>query len=196
MYSARPVFSAPGVAKYTISATRVSLFRTCHLQHNHAPGAVTSLRIRKVQVIFSIDHNMESGVERVGRERARELEAANEALCRSEQLLAVEVEAAQRLQQVATQLITAEGTQALYEQILDTAQSLVHADFASIQIFHQERGELRLLGHRGFNAKAAKRWEWVSSSTRTTCGWALRTGGRVVVPDVRTCEFIAGSEDL
>jgi GAF domain-containing protein len=139
---------------------------------------------------------MESRVERAARERARELEAAHEALRRSEQLLALEVEAAQQLQQVATQLITAQGTQALYEQILDTAQSLVHADFVSIQMFHPERGELRLLGHRGFSAEAAKRWEWVSPSTQTTCGWALRTGGRVLVPDFRTCEFMVGSEDL
>ena len=139
---------------------------------------------------------MESGVEQVGRKRASALAAAQQALRRSEQLLALEVEAAQRLQQVATQLITAQGAQALYEQILDAAQSLVHADFASIQMFHPERGELRLLGHRGFNAEAAKRWEWVTPSTRTTCGWALRTGGRVVVPDVHTCEFMAGSEDL
>ena len=72
----------------------------------------------------------------------------------------------------------------------------MHADFVSIQIFHPERGELRLVGHRGFNAEAATRWEWVSPSTRTTCGRALRTGGRVIVPDVRTCEFMAGSEDL
>jgi PAS domain S-box-containing protein len=139
---------------------------------------------------------MESGVERAGRERTGELEAAHEALRRSEQLLALEVEAAQRLQQVAIQLIAAQGAQALYEQILDTAQSLVHADFASIQMFHPERGELRLLGHHGFNAEAAKRWEWVSPSTRTTCGRALRTGEMVLVPDVRTCEFMAGSEDL
>lgn len=139
---------------------------------------------------------MESGVQRVGTQRTRELEAAHEALRRSEQLLALEVEAAQRLQEVATQLITAQGAQALYEHILDTAQSLVHADFASIQMFHPERGELRLLGHRGFNAEAVERWEWVGPSTATTCGRALCTGARVVVTDVRTCEFMAGSEDL
>jgi len=63
---------------------------------------------------------MESGVERVGRERTRNLEAAHKALQRSAQLLPLE-EAAQQLQEVATQLITAQVTQALYEQILDTA---------------------------------------------------------------------------
>ena len=160
------------------------------------PSLGAAAQLAKIKSTGDILDDMESGVERVGRERTRELEAAHEALRRSEQLLALEVETAQRLQQVATQLITAQGTQALYEQILDTAQSLAHADFASIQMFHPERGELRLVGHRGFNAEAAKRWEWVSPSTLTTCGWALRTGGRVLVPDVRTCESMAGSKDL
>ena len=139
---------------------------------------------------------MESGVERAAGKGARTLEAAQEALRRSEDLLALEIEAAQRLQQLATQLITAQGAQALYEQVIDTAQFLVHADLASIQMFHPDRGELQLLSHRGFSPPATKRWEWVSPSTRTSCGEALRTGGRVLVPDVRTCEFMAGSEDL
>ena len=143
---------------------------------------------------------MESELEQLIREQSRELESAREALRQSERLLAVERESGQQLQQVALELITAQGTPAaLYEQILDTAQSLLHADFASLQMFYPERGtngELLLLGHRGFSAEAAKRWEWVTPSTRTTCGEALRTGRRIVVPDVRTCDFLAGSEDL
>lgn len=105
----------------------------------------------------------------------------------------------QRLQHIATQLITADGIEALYEQILDTAMAILQSDFASIQMFYPERGtngELRLLGHRGFNAQSAKRWEWVGASTRTTCGEALRTGRRVAVADVRRCDFMAGSDDL
>ena len=66
-------------------------------------------------------------------------------------------------------------------------------------MFYPERGptgELRLLGHRGFNPEAAKRWESVLPETPTACGEALRTGRRVVVPDVRNCDFMAGGEDL
>ena len=142
---------------------------------------------------------MESEVERLVRERTRELEAANAALRKSEQMLATEIDAAQRLQMVATQLMVAQGTEALHEQILDTALAILHADLASIQMVHPERGttgELKLLGHRGFSGQAAKRWEWVGADSRTTCGEALRTGQRVIVPDVRTCDFMAGSEDL
>src|SRR5215471_16356609 len=87
----------------------------------------------------------------------------------------------------------------LFDQILDTAVAILHADLASIQMFHADRGaagELKLLAHRGFSPEATKRWEWVGPDSRTTCGEALRTGRRVMVPDVRNCDFMAGSEDL
>jgi PAS domain S-box-containing protein len=113
-----------------------------------------------------------------------------------EQILEKELET---LQQVATQLITASGMEALYEQILDTALSILHADLASIQMFHAERGtagELKLLGYRGFSPDSAKNFVWVGPHKRTTCGEALRTRRRVVVPDVRKCDFMVGSMEL
>jgi PAS domain S-box-containing protein len=122
-------------------------------------------------------------------------ETTDELTPERERVLRAELEA---VQQVAAQLISApRGIQPLYEQVLDTAVALVHADFASIQIFYPERGdgELRLLGYRGFGPEAARRWEWVPPDMCTACGEALRTRRRVVVPDVRTCDFMAGSED-
>jgi PAS domain S-box-containing protein len=142
---------------------------------------------------------MEGDLDRRVRERTRELEEANQALRRREQALAANLDAARRLQYVATQLLSASGVDALYEQILDATQAILHSDFASIQIFYPERGtngELRLQGHRGFSEQAAKRWEWISPAIPTCCGEALRAGRRVAVPDVKRCDFMAGSEDL
>jgi PAS domain S-box-containing protein len=143
---------------------------------------------------------MESELERLVRERTRALENANAALRRRVQVLAAELDAAQRLHDVATQLISApRGIDALYGPILVTTLAILHADFASIQMFYPERGtngELWLMGHRGFDAQATERWEWVSSSAKTTCGEALRTRQRVAVADVRNCDFMSGSDDL
>jgi PAS domain S-box-containing protein len=114
-------------------------------------------------------------------------------------MIATELDSAQRLQHVATQLVNAQGLEALYEETLDTLIAILHADFATIQMFYPERGtngELRLLGHRGFSTEVAKRWEWVSPATRTTCGEVLRTGRKIAVADIRNCDFMAGSEDL
>jgi signal transduction histidine kinase/DNA-binding NarL/FixJ family response regulator len=137
-------------------------------------------------------------LERRVRERTRELEEANEAMRRSESALVAELDIARRLQEVSTQLIQAEGIEALYEQILDTARAMLKPDFASLQQFHPERGplgELRLLGFRGFSHEAARFWRWVRPDSNSTCGAALRTGQRVVVPDVSKCDWMAGSDD-
>jgi PAS domain S-box-containing protein len=118
---------------------------------------------------------------------------------RSEQNLSAELNIAQWLRRVAIQSTGGSGIEALYEEIIDATMAILHADFASLQVFHPERGtagELRLLSHRGFDEQAVRRWKWVTHETRTTCGEALRTGGRVAVPDIRNCDFVAGTEDL
>ena len=118
---------------------------------------------------------------------------------RSAQIIANELHVAQCLRHVATRSVDVSGGESPYEQILTAAMAILHADLASIQEFHPERGssgELRLLGHRGFTAEAAQRWEWIGPDSQTTCGKALRTRERVIVPDVRNCDFMAGSEDL
>ena len=100
--------------------------------------------------------------------------------------------AADRLPQ-STQPI---GIQALFEEVLDAVQAIMGAHLANIQMFYPDRGkkgELRLIGHRGFSEQDAKTWEWVSTESRTTCGEALRTGAKVVVPDIRHCDFMAGT---
>jgi len=123
---------------------------------------------------------------------------AEDALRQSEQSLAAELDAARRLQQVSTQMIQADRVEALYEQILDTAVTILDADFASIQMLYPEcgtTGELRLLGYRGFTEEAARFWEWVRPDSESTYGKALLTGQRVIVPDILDCEFMAGSAD-
>jgi PAS domain S-box-containing protein len=127
-----------------------------------------------------------------------ERKKAEDALQQSEQSLAAELDAARRLQQVSTQMIQADRVEALYEQILDTAVTILDADFASIQMLYAERGttgELRLLGYRGFTEEAARFWECVCPDSEGTCGKALRTGQRIIVPDILDCEFMAGSAD-
>jgi PAS domain S-box-containing protein len=125
-----------------------------------------------------------------------ERKRAEEALRASERNLTDELEVARCLQQVSTRLIQAEEVDELYDQILETAMKIMHADFASVQIFHPERGELKLLGYRGFNPKAAKFWEWVRPASRSPCGVALGTSRRVAVPDILECDWMAGSDDL
>ena len=133
-----------------------------------------------------------AGLEQALREERKRTE---EALRRSEAQLADTV----LLRGISTQLFQEGNVEGLNQKLLDAAVAIMSSDYASIQMLYPERGkggELRLLAFRGFNAQAARFWEWVSLDSESTCGVALRSGKRVIVPDVEKCDFMAGTDDL
>ena len=105
--------------------------------------------------------------------------------------LAPDADVTLRLQQISTLLIREGSNGALHEYVLDAAIDLMSADMGSMQVFHPERGELRLLAERGFNPGSAANWEWVRPDSASSCGMALSAGCRVIVPDIETCEALA-----
>jgi len=103
------------------------------------------------------------------------------------------------LQAISSELITENDEKGFRERILDAALSIMHSDYASLQMFKDDGkggGHLELIANRGFTPEAMERWHKVDVSTRTCCGEVLRTKRRVVVSDVTKCEFMAGSEEL
>jgi signal transduction histidine kinase len=117
---------------------------------------------------------------------------------RAELAIASELADTKLLQVLSTQLIEEEDSTGLYEKILDAAVSIMRADFGSLQTFHAERGPqgaLRLITSRGFTAEAAQAWEWIGPNAHTTCAKALRTGARVIEPDIARAEFMIGTAD-
>lgn len=124
---------------------------------------------------------------------------AQEALHRSEARLAAELADTRLLQEISAHLVQDEDIEALYQRIMDAAVAIMRSDLASMQMLDPERGpggELRLLAFRGFDPRAAAFWQSVRVDSASACGEALRTGRRVVVPDVEQCAFMAGTEDL
>jgi PAS domain S-box-containing protein len=122
-----------------------------------------------------------------------ELRDNQKRLAESQAGLATELAATQQLQKVSIELIHEDDAGALYEKILDAAVTIMRSQFASMQMLHPERGErgeLCLIGHRGFTPEAAKQWEWVGLDSKTACAQSLRTGERVVVPNVESCDWI------
>jgi PAS domain S-box-containing protein len=124
-----------------------------------------------------------------------ERKVTEQALREREAQLALELTDATHLQEISAALLAEEDAEALYEKLLDVAVAIMRSDFASMQMFDPERGKLRLLAFRGFNAEAAMHWEWVQSDSSTSCGSAFRDAGRIIVTDVERCEFIVGSEE-
>jgi PAS domain S-box-containing protein len=101
-----------------------------------------------------------------------------------------------RLQRISTLLIREGSNGSLYEHVLDAAIDLLSADMGCIQVFHRERGELRLLAERGFDPESVVHWEWVRPDSPSSCGMALSAGCRIIVSDIETHEAFARTADL
>src|SRR5690606_29101423 len=123
-------------------------------------------------------------------------EESDEALASSRLALAAELELARHLQALSTWLIQADDADSLPERILDTAVAIMQSDFASMQMVEPETGELRLLAQRGFPPESVRFWQRVRPSSHSSCGMALKTGRRCLVPDLEECDFVAGSTEL
>jgi len=102
-----------------------------------------------------------------------------------------------RLQEISTLLIQEGNLDCLYERVLEAAISLMSADMGCMQKYNPEGRELLLLAAtEGFHPEAAAFWERVNRASATTCGMALSLGRRVIVPDVESSDFMAGTADL
>jgi PAS domain S-box-containing protein len=101
-----------------------------------------------------------------------------------------------RLHQISTMLIQEGNLSALYDRVLDAAIALMSADMGSMQTFHPEQNELRLLAWKGFHPESAVFWERVHLNSASTCGMALSAGSRIMAPDTEVCDFMAGTDDL
>src|SRR5262245_20547058 len=75
-----------------------------------------------------------------------------------------------RLQEISTMLIQEGNLAALYDRVLDAAIALMSADMASMQTFHPEQHELRLLAWRGFHPESAAFWDRVHLDSTCACG--------------------------
>ena len=102
----------------------------------------------------------------------------------------------EQLHEISTLLIQEGNLDALYHRILKAATVVMSSDMASMQLLHPERNQLQLLAWKGFHPQSAAFWEWVNFHSTTTCGLALSAKCRVVVPDIETCDSMAGTPDL
>ncbi|MBP0588371.1 response regulator [Paraburkholderia sp. LEh10] len=103
------------------------------------------------------------------------------------------------LHRISNELIGEEAVDSLYSLVVDAAARLLHAPYACIQVMRAQRDGskgLELLAHRGFTPETLALWRRFSAESATTCAAALEHGQRIVVSDVRRCEFMEGCEDL
>jgi len=131
------------------------------------------------------------------REHAEAMDTLNSTLRESEGQLAKELGATRQLQRVGALLIEGGDINALCQNIVNAAVAIMGSDFASIHMYHPERGErgeLHLLASHGFDPQAIEFWEWVRADSGNTCGEALRTGQRAIATNVEACDFMTGAD--
>jgi two-component system CheB/CheR fusion protein len=121
---------------------------------------------------------------------------ADEALRKSRQDLAMELADTRKLQAVSSQLILEDNVDALYQQILDAALSLLHSGMGSIHVFDNEKNRLQLLTGKGLDPDAVNFLEWVPVDSASFCGMALANAERIIVTDLREPGVMSEQEDL
>jgi PAS domain S-box-containing protein len=148
-----------------------------------------------VQQDITARKQMEQELRTLNAELEQRVQERTAALQEREAQLERELADMTRLQRISSQLLQEDNTTALYEQILEAAIAVMRADMGSMQLFDPAKHHLRLLAWKGFAPASAQFWEYVHVHTGSTCGQALRTGERVLAPDIETCEFMQGTED-
>lgn len=99
---------------------------------------------------------------------------------------------------ISVALIGEQDSAALYGRIVDAAMTITGSQFATMQVHNRQAhgGVLELLCSRGLPDDAVKYWQWVSPTTLSSCGLALRQGKRAIIPDFEQWPDIAGTEEL
>lgn len=132
----------------------------------------------------------------VAQARNAELELALAARDEVRQQLEAQLVDASLLHEVSAMLVDEDGIGELYQRLVGVATVIMRSDFGTIQRYDDVRGELEMIAHQGLDEEAFAFWEWVHAGQATTCGKALQTGIRTIVPDFERCDAMADSADL
>ena len=134
------------------------------------------------------------GCSKIARDVTKARQAAA-ALRRSEERLTREVAGAKTLQSISTRLISESTPESLYDQVLGAAMELMASDAACLQMLAADNTSLRLLAWTNFHPDCVPFWERVAVGAGSTCSKALSDNQRVVVTDIESCEFMAGTQE-
>jgi GAF domain-containing protein len=148
-------------------------------------------------VALSIARQMGFAIQR--QRAADSLAVAHAKLERHERELADELEATRLLQALSVEIAQEVDVAGLHQKLVEAAQVILRADFASLQCLHPhlgKNGELELIASRGFDPATTEFWKWVRANSACSCGQALDRKARVIIPDVEACEALVDTPDL
>jgi PAS domain S-box-containing protein len=116
-------------------------------------------------------------------------------LKRTEEALAVELNAMDRLQQLSTKVAGSVELEPALMLVLDTTMELLGADLGYIQLYDSDSGKLRIAAQRGFDRPFLDHFAEVDASNAAASGRALATRQQVLIEDIeKGPAFRAGLE--
>jgi PAS domain S-box-containing protein len=102
----------------------------------------------------------------------------------SEKLLATEVEALAKLNELSSRLWRSRTLNEGLDEMLAAVMQLLSADKGNIQLLDRERQVLTIVAHKGFEREFLHFFREVSAEHDFACGSALRHGERTIIEDI------------
>lgn len=124
-----------------------------------------------------------------------ERKQAGSTLCENQLELTKELAVWEQLQNISLhQLTRGDRVEVLYDQILKAAMKVMRSDMAIMHLLWPERGkrsdDLLLVGARGLDAATVEGFKKEHLDSSDPTGRSFLTGGRVMVEDIESCEFL------
>lgn len=129
------------------------------------------------------------------RESERRALALVDELKKTKEDLTAEVEALRRLHLINSEHMMLNDLNYIYDEILDAAIGITHADKGCVQIYEEQEGGLKIITHRGLGEPFLKYADVVTSGIMTS-GAALERRTRVVTPDLEDPQLLTKAEIL
>lgn len=126
-----------------------------------------------------------------------QLRRTEAALRDTQHQLQAELADSKLLQATSAELI-GQGVETLYEKIIDAVVAIMRSDFACMRMVAGEgdAAELKVLAFRGFSAKGMHEWDCVRVDSMALYREVMRTGSRVVIPDIDRSDLLQDTPDL
>nr|MDQ3069775.1 GAF domain-containing protein [Acidobacteriota bacterium] len=107
-----------------------------------------------------------------------------------------ELTGAHRLQRASTELIREDDREFVYAELLHAAIAVAQSDMATLQLLHEEHGDLVMTASEGLAPASVAQWARVRAGAPSTYGTSLSTGARAEIEDVEASAALAGTPDL
>jgi PAS domain S-box-containing protein len=143
---------------------------------------------RRLDISLSVSPMRDADGNIIGASKvARDITAqkrAEAALRASEERLAAELEAMNRLHALSTRLVAVTDLRPALDDVLGEAVRTTRADFGNIQLLNAETGALEIVSQRGFGTDFLEHFREVRVNEGSSCAQAMEAGERTVIEDV------------